>query len=137
MSNARFSIYFILNNLLIKLFISTAFSEMIRLLKFYYEFLWSCLIVHTTQVGPKMRDLRVKDFDQFEFKPKQLVQDICQVYINLGPHESFCRAVSGDGRSYSPSLFVMADRVLKKIIAPMEVVTEMSKFASRVKVNQH
>ena len=81
-----------------------------------------------------MRDLRVKDFDAFDFKPKQLVQDICQVYINLGPHEVFCRAVSGDGRSYSYSLFVMADRVLKKIGAPVEVVTEMNDFANRVRV---
>ena len=81
-----------------------------------------------------MRDLRVKDFDAFDFKPKQLVQDICQVYINLGPNEVFCRAVSGDGRSYSYSLFVMADRVLKKIGAPVEVVTEMNDFANRVRV---
>ena len=82
-----------------------------------------------------MRDLRVKDFDSFEFKPKQLVQDICQLYINLGDNEAFCRAVSSDGRSYSPTLFIMADRVLKKIVAPVELVTDMSKFAEKVKVS--
>lgn len=35
-------------------------------------------------VGPKMGALKVKDFSEFEFKPQQLVSDICTIYLNLG-----------------------------------------------------
>uniref|UniRef100_A0A2K5E7N1 Ubiquitin conjugation factor E4 n=1 Tax=Aotus nancymaae TaxID=37293 RepID=A0A2K5E7N1_AOTNA len=35
-------------------------------------------------VGPKMGALKVKDFSEFDFKPQQLVSDICTIYLNLG-----------------------------------------------------
>ncbi|XP_038065651.1 ubiquitin conjugation factor E4 A-like isoform X3 [Patiria miniata] len=84
-------------------------------------------------VGPKMGALKVKNFDEFEFKPGSLVKHICQVYLNLGDNAEFCAAVSRDGRSYSSSLFVRADRVLKKIIAPIEMIEEMTAFEDRVR----
>lgn len=34
-------------------------------------------------VGPKMGALKVKDFSEFDFKPQQLVSDICTIYLNL------------------------------------------------------
>lgn len=34
--------------------------------------------------GPKMGALKVKDFSEFDFKPQQLVSDICTIYLNLG-----------------------------------------------------
>ncbi|XP_022107418.1 ubiquitin conjugation factor E4 A-like [Acanthaster planci] len=84
-------------------------------------------------VGPKMGALKVKNFDEFEFRPGSLVQHICQVYLNLGEDERFCAAVSRDGRSYSATLFTRADRVLKKIIAPIEMIEAMAAFAERVR----
>ncbi len=35
-------------------------------------------------VGPKMGALKVKDFSEFDFKPQQVVSDICTIYLNLG-----------------------------------------------------
>ena len=67
------------------------------------------------QVGPKQRDLKVKDVNDFEFKPRQLVSDITKIYMNLSDNDAFCRAVSGDGRSYSKELFPKAVHVLQKI----------------------
>ncbi|XP_033641514.1 ubiquitin conjugation factor E4 A-like [Asterias rubens] len=84
-------------------------------------------------VGPKMGALKVKDFDEFDFKPGSLVQHICQIYINLGDIDDFCSAVSRDGRSYSPALFTRADRVLKKLFAPPEMISEMTFFADKVR----
>ncbi|KAH3871035.1 ubiquitin conjugation factor E4 A-like [Dreissena polymorpha] len=66
-------------------------------------------------VGPKQRDLKVKDVNDFEFKPRQLVSDITKIYMNLSDNDAFCRAVSGDGRSYSKELFPKAVHVLQKI----------------------
>lgn len=71
-------------------------------------------------VGPRMKNLKVKDFSEYEFKPQELVQNICRIYTNLGcantdAAQAFCMAVSRDGRSYSPELFPQAQSVLLKI----------------------
>nr|XP_006814992.1 PREDICTED: ubiquitin conjugation factor E4 A-like [Saccoglossus kowalevskii] len=83
-------------------------------------------------VGPKMGSLKVKDFSELDFKPQVLVSDICQIYINLGNSDSFCAAVSGDGRSYSDNLFARAIRVLRKI-GKFELVIEVEILAKKVK----
>ncbi|KAG0443663.1 hypothetical protein HPB47_014661 [Ixodes persulcatus] len=71
-------------------------------------------------VGPQKKNLKVKDFSEYEFKPQELVQNICRIYTNLGcanseTAQAFCVAVSRDGRSYSPELFPQAQSVLLKI----------------------
>lgn len=84
-------------------------------------------------VGPKMGALKVKDFSEFDFKPQQLVSDICTIYLNLGAEENFCETVPKDGRSYSPMLFAQTVRVLKKINKPGNMILAFSNLAERVK----
>ncbi|XP_030076804.1 ubiquitin conjugation factor E4 A [Microcaecilia unicolor] len=84
-------------------------------------------------VGPKMGALKVKDFSQFDFKPQQLVSDICTIYLNLGDEENFCSTVPKDGRSYSPTLFAQTVRVLKKINKPGNMIVAFSNLAERIK----
>uniref|UniRef100_UPI00398F3CD8 ubiquitin conjugation factor E4 A n=1 Tax=Pristiophorus japonicus TaxID=55135 RepID=UPI00398F3CD8 len=84
-------------------------------------------------VGPKMGALKVKDFSEFDFKPQQLVSDICTIYLNLGVKESFCATVPKDGRSYSPMLFAQTVRVLKKINKPGNMIMAFSELADKVK----
>nr|XP_020649731.1 ubiquitin conjugation factor E4 A isoform X2 [Pogona vitticeps] len=84
-------------------------------------------------VGPKMGALKVKDFSEFDFKPQQLVSDICTIYLNLGDEENFCATVPKDGRSYSPTLFAQTVRVLKKINKPGDVIVAFSQLAERIK----
>lgn len=84
-------------------------------------------------VGKRSAELKVRDFSKLEFNPGQLVHDICQVYINLGEKEGFCRAVAQDGRSYNSTLFSKAERVLIKIRTPLEVYEQLKQFSSRVK----
>lgn len=79
-------------------------------------------------VGPKKRSLKVRDLAEYEFKPHQLVADICRIYINLGGSDIFCRAVAGDGRSYSPELFSQAEIVLIKI-GEASLVPDLQKTA--------
>ncbi|PRD28683.1 UNVERIFIED_CONTAM: Ubiquitin conjugation factor E4 A [Trichonephila clavipes] len=71
-------------------------------------------------VGPQKKNFKVKDLKEYEFKPHELVQDICKIYQNLGYSddkyaERFCGAVSRDGRSYTSDLFPLAQAVLIKI----------------------
>ena len=87
------------------------------------------------QVGPKKKNLKVKNFDEFEFKPQEIVSNICQIYINLGDSDEFCLAVSKDGRSYSHVLFLQADIVLRKIHRPQDMIIEMNEIAAKIKVS--
>ncbi|XP_012510841.1 PREDICTED: ubiquitin conjugation factor E4 A [Propithecus coquereli] len=84
-------------------------------------------------VGPKMGALKVKDFSEFDFKPQQLVSDICTIYLNLGDEENFCAAVPKDGRSYSPTLFAQTVRVLKKINKPGNMILAFNNLAEKIK----
>ncbi|KAG7471399.1 hypothetical protein MATL_G00124180 [Megalops atlanticus] len=84
-------------------------------------------------VGPKMGALKVKDFSEFDFKPQQLVSDICTIYLNLGDEENFCATVPKDGRSYSPTLFSQTVRVLKKINTPGDMIVSFSLLADKIK----
>ncbi|XP_054854437.1 ubiquitin conjugation factor E4 A isoform X2 [Eublepharis macularius] len=84
-------------------------------------------------VGPKMGALKVKDFSEFDFKPQQLVSDICTIYLNLGDEENFCATVPKDGWSYSPTLFAQTVRVLKKINKPGDMIVAFSNLAERIK----
>ncbi|XP_050393644.1 ubiquitin conjugation factor E4 A [Patella vulgata] len=66
-------------------------------------------------VGPKQKNFNVKDKNDYEFKPQQIVSDITKIYLNLGDSDEFCQAVCNDGRSYSTDLFPKTVQVLQKI----------------------
>lgn len=59
-------------------------------------------------VGPKMGALKVKDFSEFDFKPQQLVSDICTIYLNLGyvVNTPLCRVVNNSEETEKMHLFV-------------------------------
>lgn len=69
-------------------------------------------------VGPKKGKFNVTDKNDYEFKPREILEKICQIYINLGESENnpkfneFCSAVSSDGRSYSENLLPQAAAIL-------------------------
>ncbi|CAL8345589.1 unnamed protein product [Arctogadus glacialis] len=84
-------------------------------------------------VGPKMGALKVKDFSEFDFKPQQLVSDICTIYLNLGDEENFCATVPKDGRSYSSILFSQTARVLRKINKPGDMIIAFVLLADKIK----
>jgi len=86
------------------------------------------------QVGPKKKNLRVKNFEEFQFRPRELVANICRIYIHLGEDDSFCRAVSRDGRSYSHALFEQAEQVLCKIHASADTISSFSEIGLKIQV---
>ncbi|XP_030377001.1 ubiquitin conjugation factor E4 A [Scaptodrosophila lebanonensis] len=82
-------------------------------------------------VGPKKERFKVKDKKEFDFDPAQTVIEICHIYINLSSSESFCLAVSQDGRSYSDQLFSYAENILIRISGG-QLIGDMSEFAIKV-----
>lgn len=93
-------------------------------------------------VGPKNRALKVRDMDEYEFKPQDLVTGICTIYINLGENEAFWKAVATDGRSYSPELFRKAADVLYKIRQAglvqdfLKVAAHVTEMAENLKIQE-
>ena len=70
-------------------------------------------------VGPNKKNFKVKDLDEYEFKPALIVADICKIYINLSSetnlkYKEFCLTIGLDDRSYSDSLLPSATEVLIK-----------------------
>lgn len=66
-------------------------------------------------VGKKRRQFKVKNLQEVEFKPKEVVAEICTIYLNLGTEEAFCSAVARDTRSYSSELFPLAAEILELV----------------------
>ncbi len=84
-------------------------------------------------VGPKMQDLKVSDPDKYLFKPKELLAEITQIYINLGEEKEFIRAVASDGRSYSKEVFEKLARVLKHRAVMVDAeIKQVLSFLSQV-----
>lgn len=83
-------------------------------------------------VGPEQRDLKVKDKNEFEFKPEKLVSDITKIYLNLSNNDKFCIAVAGDGRSYSKELFPKAVQVLQKIGSSPAMISDFETLHTKI-----
>ena len=56
-------------------------------------------------VGPSRKSFKVKNLEEFSFRPGDIVTDICKIYVNFQSCDTFLASVSRDGRSYSPELF--------------------------------
>ncbi|KAL9929061.1 ubiquitination factor E4A [Glossina fuscipes fuscipes] len=82
-------------------------------------------------VGPQKEKFKVKDKKEFEFDPANTVLEICHIYINLSSSDSFCLAVSQDGRSYSSQLFSYTENILIRI-GGGQLIGEMAEFAGKV-----
>lgn len=82
-----------------------------------------------------MNEFRVSDSDKYAFKPKVIVAEICQIYINLSHSDEFCAAVSADGRSYSPELFPRAENILRRIHQPFDKIQAFYDLSKKVAVS--
>lgn len=84
-------------------------------------------------VGPKYRDLEVRDREKLKFNPKALLSDIIQVFLNLSDQEEFIKAVAGDGRSYSQDLFERAAHTaLKRTLKSEKEIQQLRAFVAKV-----
>lgn len=73
----------------------------------------------------------MKDPEKYSFDPVETVLNICKIYVNLKESDSFCLAISQDGRSYSPQLFKYAEDVLIRI-GGAQLIGELQEVAHKV-----
>jgi ubiquitin conjugation factor E4 B len=60
---------------------------------------------------------QIKDPDKYNFKPKELLAQICSVYLNMDRGDTkgvFAAAVAADKRSYRSQMFPEAANVLRQ-----------------------
>ena len=55
----------------------------------------------------------MKNPDDLNFKPDELLVLVVTVYVKLGNEINFCKAILADGRSFSEELFSQVRRVLR------------------------
>ncbi|GMM46732.1 ubiquitin-ubiquitin ligase [Pichia kluyveri] len=65
-------------------------------------------------VGPRYNELKVKDPEKYQFDPKELLFQLCSIFINLSQCEEFIRAVARDLRSFNVDNIYKAINILKK-----------------------
>ncbi|GAB1609186.1 ubiquitin conjugation factor E4 A-like isoform X1 [Argonauta hians] len=84
-------------------------------------------------VGPKRKNLIVKDKNEYDFKPKEIVSNICKIYLNLAGSDKFCLGVISDSRSFNKGLMAKAKDVLYKIGWPQADIEHFEEFDEKIK----
>ncbi|CAH1450793.1 unnamed protein product [Lactuca virosa] len=69
-------------------------------------------------VGPQRKSLSLKDPEKYEFRPKQLLKQIVNIYV-----------ITKDGRSYNDQLFTEAANVLRRISEDPRMFDDLGKKA--------
>ncbi|GFY82948.1 U-box domain-containing protein [Actinidia rufa] len=88
-------------------------------------------------VGPQRKSLSLKDPEKYEFRPKQLLKQIVNIYVHLarGDKENiFPAAITRDGRSYNEQLFSAAADVLRRIGEDGRLIQEFIELGAKAKL---
>uniref|UniRef100_A0A803LSE6 RING-type E3 ubiquitin transferase n=1 Tax=Chenopodium quinoa TaxID=63459 RepID=A0A803LSE6_CHEQI len=87
-------------------------------------------------VGPQRKSLSLKDPEKYEFRPKHLLKQIVNIYVNLARGDEknvFPAAISRDGRSYNEQLFSAAADVLIRIGEDGRIIQEFVELGAKAK----
>ncbi|KAG5358191.1 E4 ubiquitin-protein ligase UFD2 [Yarrowia sp. B02] len=83
-------------------------------------------------VGPRCRDLKVKNMLQYGFDPKDLLVKLSKAYYNLHKQDEFIQAVARDGRSFDPANFTRAIELISRFnLMPREYLDQIVALRDR------
>ncbi|KAG8384649.1 hypothetical protein BUALT_Bualt04G0139900 [Buddleja alternifolia] len=88
-------------------------------------------------VGPQRKSLTLKDPEKYEFRPKLLLKQIVNIYVNLARGDKdniFPSAIIKDGRSYNEQLFGAAADVLRRIGEDARITQEFVGLGEKAKI---
>ncbi|KAK4477585.1 hypothetical protein RD792_016820 [Penstemon davidsonii] len=88
-------------------------------------------------VGPQRKSLSLKDPEKYEFRPKLLLKQIVNIYVNMARGDNdniFPAAITRDGRSYNEQLFGAAADVLRRIGEDGRLIQEFVDLGAKAKV---
>lgn len=88
-------------------------------------------------VGPKCRELKVRNPEKYKFNPRELLSLLLDSYLNLRREPKFVKAVARDGRSYDPEQFNHAKTIIEsrgiKSISDLKALDEFKADTVRIK----
>lgn len=70
--------------------------------------------------GSKKGDLKVENSEEYGWRPREMLSDIADVYLNLRSKAAFQLAVARDGRSYKPANFATAAKIMGRFALKSE-----------------
>lgn len=86
-------------------------------------------------VGQKCSNLKVREPEKYGFRPRVLLSELVDVYLNLGDKMAFVEAVARDGRSYKAINFEKARVILSKWgLKSADELTAWANLAERVRL---
>ncbi|KAL8471662.1 hypothetical protein ACS0TY_029065 [Phlomoides rotata] len=88
-------------------------------------------------VGPQRKSLSLKDPEKYEFRPKLLLKQIVNIYVNLAKGDKdkiFPAAITRDGRSYNDQLFGAAADVLRRIGEDPRIVQDFVELGKKASI---
>ncbi|EJD50679.1 hypothetical protein AURDEDRAFT_112253 [Auricularia subglabra TFB-10046 SS5] len=87
-----------------------------------------------TMAGPRSGNLKVKDMEKkYHFRPRELLAEIMEVFLNLSEEPEFVRAVANEGRSYSKRTFLHAAAVARRyVLKPDAEIEQFVLFVEKV-----
>jgi len=88
-------------------------------------------------VGPRCLELKgaSKDFEEFNFKPKELLQWIAEMYVFVSREgkDTVLKMITEDGRSYRPQTFQKAVSILRREqMISRDMLAEFEKFVQEL-----
>lgn len=85
--------------------------------------------------GPKSSALKVEEMEKYQFRPRALLSDFVDIYLNLSTSQLFIEAVARDGRSYKPANFDSATKILQvKNLKSVEDLDRWEKLKEQFKI---
>lgn len=83
-------------------------------------------------VGPKSSKLKVRNPEQYHFRPRMTLAELSDVYLNLHDDSEFISAIAQDGRSYKPENFESLYRILSKFALKSRPELDKIKYFAKV-----
>ncbi|CAI5758568.1 unnamed protein product [Candida verbasci] len=88
-------------------------------------------------VGPKCSNLKVESPEKYQFEPKKILVNLCEIYVNLSNQQKFVIAVSRDGRSFNINYFKKAQNILMtKTFVDNKLIDKLVNFANKAEENR-
>lgn len=88
-------------------------------------------------VGPKCSNLKVSNPEKYDFEPKKILGDLCEIYYNLSNEGKFLVSIARDGRSFNLKYFIKAhDILMKKTFINATIIDKFLKFGQEAEIQR-
>ncbi|CAE6498500.1 unnamed protein product [Rhizoctonia solani] len=85
--------------------------------------------------GPRCSSLQIKNMERYRFRPRQLLGELFQIFLNLSEDTPFVQAVANEGKNYKKDVFLKAAAIVHQRAIKSEI--EIEKFVAFIQRVEH